>query len=189
MPKIIENLKNRILIKAEEAFIEKGFEQVDMRSLAEELGIAVGTLYNYYRSKGDLYLAVLTNSWENTFYSLKGISNGPACRDEKLCAILRTLALDVSHRRGLGQQLQYLQIGGEEQKAIIDKCIMEPFSDILQSIFSYKGETSCLRRCVLMAVFQLPQLVRYNRAELEDYLIFIKKTIQFWLEENPNEQR
>ena len=58
MPKIIPDLGPRILQAAAKAFETKGFEATDMKSLASELGISVGTLYNYYASKPELFLAV-----------------------------------------------------------------------------------------------------------------------------------
>ncbi len=58
MPKIIPDLAPRILLTAAKAFETKGFEGTDMKSLAAELGISVGTLYNYYASKPELFLAV-----------------------------------------------------------------------------------------------------------------------------------
>jgi len=58
MPKIIPDLGPRILETAARHFETKGFEATDMKTLASELGISVGTLYNYYSSKPELFLAV-----------------------------------------------------------------------------------------------------------------------------------
>jgi AcrR family transcriptional regulator len=58
MPKIIPDLGPRILRAAAHQFEAKGFAATDMKSLATEVGISVGTLYNYYPSKPELFLAV-----------------------------------------------------------------------------------------------------------------------------------
>lgn len=58
MPKIIPDLGSRILQAAARQFESKGYHGTDMKSLAVDLGISVGTLYNYYASKPDLFLAV-----------------------------------------------------------------------------------------------------------------------------------
>lgn len=58
MPKIIPDLKARILETAARHFETKGFATTDMKSLAVDLGISVGTLYNYYPSKPELFLEV-----------------------------------------------------------------------------------------------------------------------------------
>ena len=51
MPKIIENLHNNILDEARRIIDEKGADALSMRNLANRLGIAPSTLYNYYESK------------------------------------------------------------------------------------------------------------------------------------------
>jgi AcrR family transcriptional regulator len=58
MPKIIPDLGSRILQTAARHFETKGYAATDMKSLARELGASVGTLYNYYSSKPQLFLEV-----------------------------------------------------------------------------------------------------------------------------------
>ena len=58
MPKIIPDVGPRILDIAARHFESKGYEATDMKTLAAELKISVGTLYNYYASKPELFLAV-----------------------------------------------------------------------------------------------------------------------------------
>jgi len=58
MPKIIPELGPKILQIAARHFETKGYQGTDMKSLAAEVGISVGTLYNYYKSKPVLFLEV-----------------------------------------------------------------------------------------------------------------------------------
>lgn len=51
MPKIIKNLKEKILISAMELFNDFKYKDVTMSGIAKKTGIAVGTLYNYYPNK------------------------------------------------------------------------------------------------------------------------------------------
>jgi AcrR family transcriptional regulator len=46
--------RREILLAASEVFREKGFHAAGMRDIAAHLGIAVGKLYNWFRSKQDL---------------------------------------------------------------------------------------------------------------------------------------
>jgi len=64
MPKVIPDLANRILETAARHFEAKGFDGTDMKTLATELGISVGALYNYHPSKPELFLAV-SAVWKN----------------------------------------------------------------------------------------------------------------------------
>ncbi|MDD5015004.1 MAG: TetR/AcrR family transcriptional regulator [Atribacterota bacterium] len=58
MPKIIDKIIERINQSAFQLFAEKGYYQVTMKMVAQEAGISVGTLYNYYSNKQDLFLNV-----------------------------------------------------------------------------------------------------------------------------------
>ncbi len=47
---------------------EKGLSAVNMRSVAEHCGVALGSLYNYFPSKDALILATIESVWENIFH-------------------------------------------------------------------------------------------------------------------------
>lgn len=71
MPKIIEALQEKILDTALRLFTTESYDTVDMRRIAKDTGIAIGTLYNYFSSKQDLLLAVVENSWQESFHRLE----------------------------------------------------------------------------------------------------------------------
>ncbi|NIP31661.1 MAG: TetR family transcriptional regulator [Candidatus Dadabacteria bacterium] len=58
------NKKEDIIKAAAKLFSEKSFHDVKMDEIAEELGIAKGTIYLYFRSKEKLYLEILEESYE-----------------------------------------------------------------------------------------------------------------------------
>ena len=62
MPKIIENLDEEISKTALELFRDNSYQNVSMRKIASEVGIAVGTLYNYYPNKWELYIEAFEES-------------------------------------------------------------------------------------------------------------------------------
>lgn len=47
---------------------EKGLNAINMRSVATECNIALGTLYNYYSNKEELVLAVIESIWKDIFH-------------------------------------------------------------------------------------------------------------------------
>lgn len=51
--------ERRILSAARRLFDRKGYAKTSMEDVAERAGLAVGTLYNYFRSKDDLLLAIM----------------------------------------------------------------------------------------------------------------------------------
>ena len=59
--KVSKKEKNRqaILEVAGELFRSKGFGAVSMREIAEVCDIATGTLYNYFKSKGQIFIEIV----------------------------------------------------------------------------------------------------------------------------------
>jgi TetR/AcrR family hemagglutinin/protease transcriptional regulator len=57
--------RRALLEAAERVFSRAGFAGASMRDIAGEAGISVGSVYQYFSSKDDLYLAVLEDVWES----------------------------------------------------------------------------------------------------------------------------
>ena len=64
MPKIIEDVENRILRSARQRLLGGDLSSFSARGIAEDCGIAVGTIYNYYRDKESLMGAVMAQDWQ-----------------------------------------------------------------------------------------------------------------------------
>jgi AcrR family transcriptional regulator len=54
--------RRRILESAREIFFRDGFMTANLDEVAEKAGVAKGTLYRYFESKADLYVAVLADN-------------------------------------------------------------------------------------------------------------------------------
>lgn len=105
MPKIIKDVERTIRDCAMELFVELSYINVDMRMISKKSGVAVGTLYNYYENKKQLYISILKESWQKTFNNLDAISELTISPGEKLRKFIRTLYEDVEARNGLGKAL------------------------------------------------------------------------------------
>ncbi|MBI9076956.1 MAG: TetR/AcrR family transcriptional regulator [Desulfatibacillum sp.] len=62
-PAEVEAFREKILEQAMDLISRKGFEGFSMRKLSLGLGIAAKTIYNYYKNKDELYLAILTKGF------------------------------------------------------------------------------------------------------------------------------
>ena len=60
--------KEEILKAGRKIAQEKGLDAINMRSVAAECNIALGTLYNYYANKDELVLAVIESIWKDIFH-------------------------------------------------------------------------------------------------------------------------
>ena len=56
--------KQNILEAAEKLFLANGYEDTTMNQIATESEFSKGTLYNYFKSKDDLYLAIGTKAYD-----------------------------------------------------------------------------------------------------------------------------
>jgi AcrR family transcriptional regulator len=63
MPRIIENPKQLILDTARSILLDKGYSELSMRNVAKDCGIAIGTIYNYYPTKKDLIIDMMSGYW------------------------------------------------------------------------------------------------------------------------------
>ena len=71
MPKLIKNAKENIMQTAKQLLTEEGLAGLNMRTLASTVGVAAGTLYNYFPSKEHLVAAVMLEDWENALRKME----------------------------------------------------------------------------------------------------------------------
>jgi AcrR family transcriptional regulator len=64
MPKIIENVRGRLLDETKKQLSERGYAATTVRSVAAECGFAVGTVYNYFPSKEILVASFVGEDWK-----------------------------------------------------------------------------------------------------------------------------
>ena len=74
MPKIIENVREQLLEVAKKQVAERGYGKTTIRSVAGECGLAVGTVYNYFKSKDMLIASFMAEDWKAC---LKEMEEGP----------------------------------------------------------------------------------------------------------------
>jgi len=68
-----EHRKEEILDAAQKVFFEKGLNTATMDEIAEAAELSKGTLYLYYKSKEDIYLAVMIRGMEKLYGILEPI--------------------------------------------------------------------------------------------------------------------
>lgn len=116
MPKILKDIEKKILDSAIELFKENGYEKVDMRMIAKENKIAVGTLYNYYSNKKELFVKALEESWKDTLLRLDKIIESNNSPEDKISKYIVELYDGVSGRKGLGKELILNELLNLEKK-------------------------------------------------------------------------
>jgi len=75
MPKIIENLRDRLLLEAKQQLEQGGYEAVTIRSIASSCGVGVGTVYNYFPSKEALIATYLLEDWNRCVETIQSTAD------------------------------------------------------------------------------------------------------------------
>lgn len=60
--------RDTILSVSRQFITQNGFGSVNMRAIAAACGVSVGSVYNYFPSKGDLICAVVESMWHDIFH-------------------------------------------------------------------------------------------------------------------------
>ena len=68
---------DRIIEAASRLFREQGYEDVKMEAIAAAAEVAIGTIYNYYRNKGDLLVAIVSLEVEEVLRAGEDVITDP----------------------------------------------------------------------------------------------------------------
>lgn len=119
MPKIVPDIQNTILSVAETHFNEYGFAETDMRKIASDAKIAVGTIYLHYQNKEILYLNVIEYRWKATIEKIEMLSKQEMDPIEVLKQVLLELAHDMTNRKSINSL--WMEIGSMHHHKEIDR--------------------------------------------------------------------
>jgi AcrR family transcriptional regulator len=87
----IINPKQLISEKAKGILYNQGYHKLNMRDLSKQCDIALGTIYNYFPTKKELIIELMTDYWQNYLDSVKEIVNS----DEDMYTKLRNIFTEL----------------------------------------------------------------------------------------------
>ncbi|WP_371367389.1 hypothetical protein SRRS_13590 [Sporomusa rhizae] len=92
MPKIIENVKQKIINEAQKVLLSGGgYRQLNIRDIAKRCGIGIGTFYNYFSNKEELAVEIFKQDWINTLILIEKLEYTDDSLKEKLRQIYVSL--------------------------------------------------------------------------------------------------
>lgn len=115
-----EERKNEILQIATKLFREKGFEQTVVGDIVKAAGIAQGTFYLYYRSKVDIFIAVLESINEMVIEKLIEVQQRSNLNAVEKLNLITNLEFALNRE----QDDLYMQLHLEENEGIHHKYIV-----------------------------------------------------------------
>lgn len=89
MPKIIENIREKLLGEAKRQVMENGYSAMTIRSVAAACGVGTGTVYNYFPSKDMLVASFILEDWMLCMNDIsKGMSEAESAKEALCCMYL-----------------------------------------------------------------------------------------------------
>lgn len=104
MPKVVPDLEKRILDAAVLSFEKHGYKNVDIRSLANEAGVSVGSVYTRFKSKGDLFLKVAKGWLRGMVREIESRLTELTDDRQRLSVLVEILLTNIQKRGGLWRE-------------------------------------------------------------------------------------
>lgn len=143
MPKIINNLREKLMVKGREILIFKGYNSLNIRDLVKECDIAIGTFYNYYKNKDEIVNAIIKADWEKIIASTATkMKNQDLNFKEKMYIMYD--GVNEFLKNYLDTFMVMISNGAREHRYRNDK-ILVPYENILKEILVFhknKGDIS-----------------------------------------------
>ena len=99
VPKLIENLKEKLLDEAKKQLMDVGYEAMMISSLAKACGVGVGTVYNYYPSKEAILNACISEDWEKRMEVIENVAKYSPSYDAVIhCVYDQIVIFSQEHR-------------------------------------------------------------------------------------------
>ena len=92
MPKLIQNLRERLLESAKSILLRQGYDRLTIRAVAGACGVAVGTVYNYFPSKEVLVASVMLEDWQTALARMREGAAKASCAVEGLHSVFQAIA-------------------------------------------------------------------------------------------------
>lgn len=64
MPKIIENLRENLILEGKKLLLDKSYKDLSIREIAKNCNIGTGTFYNYFSTKDELVSEIFRGDWK-----------------------------------------------------------------------------------------------------------------------------
>ncbi len=101
MPKMIENLRERLMEEARQQTTQNGYSAMTIRSVAAACGVGVGTVYNYFPSKDALLAAFMLEDWQKCMEAIDACAQASGAEKEILRCMYDQLTIFLQLHNGV----------------------------------------------------------------------------------------
>ena len=115
-----DDRKNEILDTAEKLFFTKGYNKTAVNDILNEIGIAKGTFYYYFKSKEEVMDAIIMRIIDNGIKIAEEIADNPKLSvQEKLLQIIMAQSPDIDIKEQVLEQIHEVENAQMHQKSLV----------------------------------------------------------------------
>lgn len=188
MPKIIKNLHETIVTKTIDLFMSEGIDAIDMRRIAKECHIAVGTLYNYFPNKKDILYQGFEQLWKASLTLLDQWIDLAPQDNQLLTDYAKAFYAEMDKKNGIGLELVRLELINTSTDPVSkDSLLMsntsvnhlqkKQMSKVLIKAFSL-NEDIIAQPDFQHLIVSLNLLILTNHHADEDFLLFLNRWVK-----------
>ncbi len=196
-----EEIRKRILAVAFDFFHEKGYEETNTRDITQRVGIAEGTLYNYFPDKASLFLEAMVAGFQGSM-SGPAIQEGGCPTIEDFHRFLSNqLQVFFSYPKDTMRQILAVFFGLYQKDSLLVKELASfdyQYLEEMQSIFDRWVEEGIMNPCDTHVaastvfsgmVFEMIGFLFDDHCKMEAVLQAVKKKTDFildgWINKGP----
>ncbi len=136
MPKIIEELRSKLLREARVLLLQEG--DVTIRAVASRCHVAVGTVYNYFHSKDELMAYVMLADWQHALHTMQArISAAPTALAALQVIFDELIAFETLYRDAWAAYAK----GNDARSAVIERhgMVVGQLVNIIEPVLTAHG--------------------------------------------------
>lgn len=138
--------RQAILQAAIELFAKKGFEQTSVSELAIKAGVGKGTIYGYFQTKNEIFLAFCEDEIEHAFGSLKSRCDADSPLIDRLLVLFVEQFRFVTRNPDFGRLLAREMVFPKELTVDKSKDLDNRYLEVMGTILSEAAERGELSR-------------------------------------------
>jgi len=166
--------QEQVIEEARIIISEQGLESCTMRALANNLGVAVGTIYNYFPSQEELFQVLFVTSWKKTIERLKESVALKSTYEDQFRIYCQVLMDEIEQRKGLGffvfGKLGVGKVIAQSGNGLSEG-LVEPLKDIIMASDKNKYlDEDGLRMNVEWLLFAFNSYYVFDRADQEKFI-------------------
>ena len=145
-PRKTDDKRNRIMNAAIRAFAQNGYHQATIAAVAREAGVAVGTIYLYFKNKDDLLISTFEEKVQE-FIQLFRLQLGREDNaEDKLRKLIHLHLFEMQQHPDLAAVFQLELRQSRHFMSAYPKVDLKPYFDLLGEIIEEGQEQGFLRK-------------------------------------------